>query len=423
MSGWIKQWGYWISEKKVRTGIWRLKTGGYLAFVKVIGRDGKPQTQTKVLHDGSLEEAEAWRLDAKATLRAPKRQRRLFADYAVSLFQSKIDAGDIKSAKGHEKWETALRVHVLPFFGRLYCHEIRHADCLEFRAKVARMIGKGYTATRTLKNGTTDERFTRMSPNTANALFGSVVRVIFKAMAAELELERNPFEGVNNFDASQHETYTDEAPNSLTSEWAVKFLEQTRRAYPQHYAMTLLGFVTGKRPSSLRPLRRDGESSDLDAKGGFIRFRRSNSKGQALMQGEKTGARTKVFLAPEVFDVLEDHVARLKRPKQRESVYLFPSFRGGMRTRSVLDKPFRDVARKIGLPYPITPRAMRRTFQDLCREAGVSDLITRKISGHATASMQERYSTAQRAEIREATGKVIRLIVPSQVGKKVGNDG
>jgi integrase len=131
------------------------------------------------------------------------------------------------------------------------------------------------------------------------------------------------------------------------------------------------------------------------------------------MKGEKTGARTRVFLSEFVFRELEEHLERLTRPKQKESEYLFPSFRGSMRTHSALDKPFADVAKRIGLPYRVTPRAMRRTFQDLCREAGVDDFITRKISGHETEAMQERYSTAQKAEIRKATDNVYRLIRPA----------
>lgn len=33
--------------------------------------------------------------------------------------------------------------------------------------------------------------------------------------------------------------------------------------FPQHYAMTCLGFCTGPRPSSLRPLRRRGDQPDV----------------------------------------------------------------------------------------------------------------------------------------------------------------
>jgi integrase len=81
-------------------------------------------------------------------------------------------------------------------------------------------------------------------------------------------------------------------------------------------------------------------------------------------------------------------------PAQRESDLLFPALHGGFRARSVLDKRFKAVAGAMGLGKRITPRGMRRTFQDLCRAAAVGDLVTRSISGHATEAMQRHYSTA-----------------------------
>src|SRR5271165_4754315 len=92
-----------------------------------------------------------------------------------------------------------------------------------------------------------------------------------------------------------------------------------------------------------------------------------------------------------------------------ESEYLFPSTTGGLRSRSALDKPFRDVVTALRWDLKLTPRAMRRTFQDLARRAQVHDLVTRAISGHATDRMQRHYSTAQREEMLSAVDKVVSL--------------
>jgi len=80
----------------------------------------------------------------------------------------------------------------------------------------------------------------------------------------------------------------------------------------------------------------------------------------------------------------------------------------------VLDKPFRAVARTMGLKKRITPRGMRRTFQDVCRAAAVGDLVTRSISGHATEAMQRHYSTVALEEQRRGLANVLHLIRPSQ---------
>jgi hypothetical protein len=62
-------------------------------------------------------------------------------------------------------------------------------------------------------------------------------------------------QGIDHLDTSEHPTYTHEQPNSLLVEGVPRFLALMRALYPQHYAMTALGFATGLRPSSLRPIR------------------------------------------------------------------------------------------------------------------------------------------------------------------------
>jgi hypothetical protein len=127
------------------------------------------------------------------------------------------------------------------------------------------------------------------------------------------------------------------------------------------------------------------------------------------MDQTKTALDQEIPLPPAARRVLREHVAALPAGLMRDSIYLFPSTTGGMRSRSALEKPFEDVAMALGWTLRFTPRGMRRTFQDLARQAQVHDVITRAIAGHATERMQRHYSTAQREEMREAVGKVISL--------------
>jgi ATP phosphoribosyltransferase regulatory subunit HisZ len=53
---------------------------------------------------------------------------------------------------------------------------------------------------------------------------------------------------------------------------------------------------------------------------------------------------------------------------------------------------------------------MRRTFQDSARAAEVRDVVTRAISGHATETMQQHYSTVAPEEMRQNLAKVISLL-------------
>ena len=68
---------------------------------------------------------------------------------------------------------------------------------------------------------------------------------------------------MRGFRESNHVTYTEEAPNALTTDQVPLFLEHLKALFPQYYAMAYLGFATGLRPSSLRPLRRRGEEVDF----------------------------------------------------------------------------------------------------------------------------------------------------------------
>jgi integrase len=63
---------------------------------------------------------------------------------------------------------------------------------------------------------------------------------------------------------------------------------------------------------------------------------------------------------------------------------------------------------RLGWKVRVTPKGMRRTFQDLARKAEIHDFVARAISGHTTERMQRHYSTAQREEMRAAVGKVNR---------------
>ncbi len=93
----------------------------------------------------------------------------------------------------------------------------------------------------------------------------------------------------------------------------------------------------------------------------------------------------------------------------RDSDLLLPSRTGGFRTSSCLAKPFKTVCAALNLEKKVTPKGMRRTFQDLARAAEIKDIVTRAVSGHATEAMQERYSTAAQTEIEECVAKVISL--------------
>ena len=143
---------------------------------------------------------------------------------------------------------------------------------------------------------------------------------------------------------------------------------------------------------------------------GLLLIRQSHTEGDEVMATTKTKTRQRITLPPVLVDVLRWHIAtQLTTPEQQASLLLFPAEDGGFRSRSALKKPFVAVATAIGLTKHVSPKAMRRTFQDLARAAEVKDIVTRAISGHATETMQHHYSSVGAAEKQIAIAKVIEL--------------
>lgn len=314
-----------------------------------------------------------------------------FGEYAALLLARKVAKGEIKSASSRQKWAETLEHHLLPRFGRIFVDQLRKQDVEDWLADHGRAV-----------------RAKTLSPNTVNSWLG-VLRVIVNTAVVEYELPRNPIALVKELDTSTWHTYTDEEPNSLTPEEVPRFLAKLRELFPQHFAFVALGFATGLRPSSLRPLRRCGSSSDVLWEQGVLLVRRSQTCSDDPMETTKTGKLQRIWLPEEVIDILRWHVDCLPTAEMRESELLFPNRDGGYRAETHLDRAFRIVAEVAGIKKRITPRGMRRTFQDLARAAEVRDIVTRSVSGHSSEAMQRHYSTVSSSEQKEGLARVVSL--------------
>ena len=376
--------------------MWRRKEGGYLARGRVKDpRTNKLREVKLTLPDvdaaGAYRELQAALVQIREGRKEVEQTRPSFGEFAASLLERKVKRGDIKSAKGRQKWAYMLELHLLPFFGAMLVDEIRRADVLRWLDGQAAMVTEG-----------------KVLPGTVNDRL-STLKTIINAAVAELELERNPVLGVKDLDTSVHPTYTEEQPNSLLAQEVPVFLAMMRELHPQHFALVALGFATGLRPSSLRPLRRQGETPDILWEEGGLLVRRSHTRKQEVMPTTKTKRHQRLALPEEMMAILKWHVEHLPWGPQRDSELLFPSETGGFRSESVLQKPFKNVCDKLKLKKKITPKAMRRTFQDLARAAEVKDVVTRAISGHVTEVMQRHYSTVNPEEVRSGIAEVVSL--------------
>jgi integrase len=401
-SEWRQQWGTWCRPSGV-TGIYERKDGGFVVR-RELTRPLKPIR--KVLPDASLTDAIEWLERETRDRRAGssrQHQRQLFSEYAASLMQNKIDAGDLKSRASRAKWKYVLE-HLIggtwdeghqnllvEGFGDIRIGEISVARVQAWRAACGRIVQQHL-----------------YDPTTFNQSWRPIFRAITAQAAREFGV-RDVGLDLRPLDEDDRPDFTEEDPNALTEDEIGKFLAELKSGFPQHYAMALLGFATGLRPSTLRPLRRTGPDRDILWDDGVLMVRRSQTIGDPINKPKK-GSRQRIPLPPEVMDVLRWHVeSQLTHPAQIASDLLFPSLAGGFRTNSVFTKPFEAVLAATEISRRFTAKGMRRTFNDLTRLAGVRDIVIRAISGHATPTMQGRYSTVAVDERRHAVAAVIDL--------------
>lgn len=407
-----KQWKWQWKNQVTPTrwpGVFQRKEGGYIVRARVTDRTtGRLTEIRKVLPEVTEEAAVRWLVAEKARVRAgassAKPHKMRFSEFAALLFERKVALRKLKSRASRDRWAHTLQHLVagttsddgevmVPGFGDIFIDQLDRGHVEAWQVGIQKLIAQGHYA-----------------PTTANGWL-SILKVICKAARRDFGLRSVATEGIESFDTSEHVFYSEENPNALTPEQVPVFLAELKRQYPQHYAMAFLGLATGLRPSSLRPIRRAGAEPDVLWNESRILVRRSQTKGEEVMNTTKQKRRYSITVPEAVLEVLRWHVeTQLVTPEQQDSDLLFPSLNGGFRASTVLNKPFAEVSETIGLGFAFTQRGMRRTFNDLARAANVEALITRSISGHLTEQMQHHYSTVQGSEQRDGIARVISLL-------------
>ena len=408
---WVRKWNSWVDSRPTLPGVYRRKEGGLLVRGRAVDpKNGATRQVVRSLPDlTEPEEARLWlkaELDSirKGASRPTNKQPERFATYAATLLKEKVEKRQICSSTTEEKWMFALR-HIFGLkddkgtidvgirgLGDIFVDKLTRADIEAWRDSWEPRVNAGTYA-----------------PTTVNDWI-AVLRVITKKVKADHGLPVDPCADVEALSTKGHRTYTFEQPNSLGVDELSTFFEIAWEKYPQHFAVILLGSVTGLRPSSLYALRRCGQQTDVKWDQGLVLIRRSRGiKGQ-VMEMTKTNHDQVIKLPEFVISVLRWHVDKQLVTREMErSELLFPSETGGFRSNSALAKPFRTIAKAMGIQKQISPKAMRRSFQDAMREAQVANVVVRSISGHLTDQMQQRYSTARGHEQESAIARIIDL--------------
>ncbi len=106
---------------------------------------------------------------------------------------------------------------------------------------------------------------------------------------------------------------------------------------------------------------------------------------------------------------------KLKREqKEPEPGLLFPSTVGTYRQPAVLRDAMVRCAKRADIGKPVSPHTMRRTFNNLLRQAA-GEIAARAIVGHATQAMTELYSDVTTVEKHEALNRALGVDLAGRV--------
>jgi integrase len=79
------------------------------------------------------------------------------------------------------------------------------------------------------------------------------------------------------------------------------------------------------------------------------------------------------------------------------------------RTPAVLNKPLERIADAADVPQ-IFPHSLRRTWENLMRQAGVDQLVRRAVAGWRTEKAQEIYASVDRGERDAAAAAMVGFV-------------
>jgi integrase len=193
----------------------------------------------------------------------------------------------------------------------------------------------------------------------------------------------------------------------LTAEQAASLLEAAGKDDDAHvYLFVRIGLATGMRRMEILSIRR--EHVELERK-------------TIQIPNAKAGARAQPITA-DLAAYLRDYMDSLPKDEQ----WLFHSPRSAVGHRRDIRKPFRRVVAASGLdPDQIVRHTLRHTAITHLVQAGVDLPTVKRISGHKTLIMVERYAHANGEHIRAAMDRLERRYAAGaeEAGALAGSSG
>lgn len=183
-------------------------------------------------------------------------------------------------------------------------------------------------------------------------------------------------------------------------------LDAAAKEPPDIYAMCILGFYTGMRFGELSALEWDDVREDE----GLIHIRRSQWHGKVTTP--KTGKTRSVPLHPIMADALTAHRRSLagKKVVAVAPRLVFPNTDGGYHYPIYLLTALRRTVLAAQVEKHLSPHGMRRTFNNLMRQAHVDRTVLHATIGHSGDEMTEHYSHVTMQEKLAAVERLVQVV-------------
>ena len=337
----------------------------------------------RVIRARSVQEAVAIRLDLLESLRNPiieEKRPETVAEFAQRWAMNKKTA-EAWTPKTLVERVRNLDLHILPFFGDMLITEVTTQHIEEWRAK--------YIAAKKHRSATING-------------FVLFLRQLFGRALLEGLVERNPAAVVELLPETDRRITQDE-PNALEPHELARFLDAALRLYPQHFPMILTLACTAARKGVVYVLR----DEDIDFEKGRILARRRLSDKEIVEGVKRNRIAYDILPMPDLLaKVLRNHLDR-RSPVQKESGFVFSTRVGGIRSQSLLNRPFVRLREAAKIEIRFTPHGCRRTANDFYRKVA-SEVVTMSITGHRTKAMHNHYSTVRLSEKQRAAEAAFR---------------
>ncbi len=175
---------------------------------------------------------------------------------------------------------------------------------------------------------------------------------------------------------------------------------------PEHCEIALVLAIYGLRGGEVSALHVE----HLGEEAMELRVVQSHTKGRVTRT--KTDTHKYLPLDPGVLAVIKEHNGWLlatDNPGAKKGL-LFPGRFGDYRLPGSCSKAWARVCKVMGLGWNVTAHDLRRTFQNMLRQAGVGATVQLALMGHSSTQMTEHYSQVGRDEKRQALDNVVALV-------------